>query len=517
MVAILAGMLLSSCGGTTKPQEDYTATFKKAKDNTQELIEYQYDFELTASIKYKDALSFSPATYKGTTYVNTSAPETQFLQKRELSGLLVFDSTTYIYNNGTDLIKISADEDKDFSVINHETASSVYDFDKHNFGYILKNLDEEGFLKAKYNNGKYELSLHTNFSQDSILNVLNFIDSKLILKAINKFTTKEWGVGLSVNSWATIDDNSKCLKVFHFDAGISIKDTFDIRFNFEQTFTKYSGVTINVPTFANTKITENEVKSELSTVSAALSNSMNAPTSYYNFKTKTTVDHGVSKSNPLGLAVDSTTQGIARREVKEGVTYFNNKIEVDSDYKNNDQLGDLVKDYNSYRAKLSNGDVYDVLDPTIGFNQYTLLENYNESDIDEQYMLPKLSGLNYDNVKVVKKTTDTNSNTVYKFGLSSDGVKDLLNQYNKSVRIDFNRVTIFDIYKIESDFNAKKANYTITVNSENKVVVIDLELKGFYVEKDSDDQVKFGLKVQIDYDWTKSYTAVSKKEDIDNK
>ncbi|MBO7573740.1 MAG: hypothetical protein J6T25_03070 [Bacilli bacterium] len=519
MVAILAGMLLSSCGGTTKPQEDYTEAFKRARDNTQELIEYQYDFELTASIKYKDAVSFSPATYRGTTYVNTSNSETQFLQKRELSGLLVFDSTTYIYNSGTDLIKISADEDKDFSVINHETVPSVYDFDKHNFGYILKNLNDSGFSKAKYSSGKYELSLHTNFSQDSILNVLNFIDSKLILKAINKFTTKEWGVGLSVNSWATIDDNSKCLKVFHFDAGISIKDTFDIRFNFEQTFTKYSGVTITLPSFANTINDETAIKNELNTIKTIYNDSKAAATSYYTYKVKTTVDHGVSKSNPLGLAVNSTTQGNARRQILNDKVYFNNKIEVDSDYKNNDQLGNLIKDYNSYRAMLNDGNdtVYDVDDPTIGTNKYYALSNYDNYAIDEYYMLPVSDFLSFDNIKIIKKTTDKNNNTIYKFGLTTDSIKQLLNHYNKSIRIDFTGATVFDIYNIQSDFSGKKASFKLTVNSDGKIASLDIDLKGFYVEKESSDHVKYRLETSIQYDWGKTYNAATKKEDIDNK
>ena len=84
-------------------------------------------------------------------------------------------------------------------------------------------------------------------------------------------------------------------------------------------------------------------------------------------------------------------------------------------------------------------------------------------------------------------------------------------------RIDFNRETIFDIYKIDSGFVAKKAMFKITVSPENKILSVDMDLKGFYVESDSGDQVKYRLEVSIDYDWTKSYSAVTKKEDIDNK
>ena len=520
---VLFGMFAASCSEGTNPSgsvipPDGVATFRNAKKNTVESPQYQYDFALTAKIKFKNAVNFSPATYSGSTYVNTNAENTQFFQKRSLTGALVIDSTNYIYNIGTDLIKISADEDKDFSVINHEQVDSVYDFDKHNFSYILKEMNDNGLLDAKFKDGKYELSLHTNFSQDSLLGMLNFIDSKLILKALNSYTKDKWGVGLSVNTWATLNTDKSYLDTFHFDAKVDIKDTFEIGFEFEQKFTKYSGVTINLPTFENTIIEENAVKSELANVLTAYNASKQASTSYYTYDVKTTVDHGVSKTNPLGLAVNSRTQGFTKRQLVGNKVYFNNRLEVDSDYKNSDQLGNLVKDYDSYRARINDGadTVYDVLDPKVGFNQYTALTNYNESTIDEYYMLPATNMFSFDNLKVIKKTQDNNSNNVYKFGLSTEAVKNFLTYYNSTFRIDFTRVTIFDVYKIDSDFVAKKALFTLVTNSDGKLVSLDIDLKGFYTEKDSGDQVKFRLEVEIDYNWSKSYTAVTNKEDIDN-
>lgn len=520
---ILGMMLLSGCTGPANtgpigPVEDPVATVKRAKRQTTDLSAYQYDFDLSAKIKFKSAISFSPATYSGTTYVNTNAEETQFYQRRELSGLLVIDSTNYIYNINTDLIKISADEDKDFSVINHETVDSIYDFDKHNFGYILKNLNDDGFIKVDKSGEKYNLSLKTNFSQDSLLGMLNHIDSKIILKALNSYTQAQWGIGFSVNTWVTLNDDHSYIKTFHFDASVVIKDTFEIGFEFNQTFTKYSGVNIVLPQFANTTTDETGVNTELNNIKSVVNTAKAASTSYYKYKVKTTVDHGVSKSNPLGLAVNSTTQGIAKRQIVNNTVFFNNRLEVDSDYKNSDQLGNLVKDYDSYRARLnnSNKDVYDVEDPKVGFNKYTLLNNYNEDEIDNYYMLPTNNIFTYDNIKVVKKYTDKKSNTIYKFGLSTEGVKSLLQFYNSSFRIDFSRVTIFDIYKIESDFVAKKALFTYTIDSTGRLSKVDIDFKGFYTEKDSGDQVKFRLENSIEYDWSKSYTAVTTKEDIDN-
>ena len=524
ILAIASAMLLVGCnessggGGGGGIAEDPLLTVQKAKRQTTGLTSYQYDFDLSAKIKFKSAVSFSPANYSGTTYVNTANETTQFFQKRELSGLLVIDSTNYVYNTGTDLIKISADEDKDFSVINHETVDSVYDFDKYNFGYILKSLNDDGFVKVNKQGDKYNLSLKPNFSQDSMLATLNQIDSKIILKALNAYTKAEWGIYFNVNTWVTLNSDHSYLETFHFDASVVIKDVFEIGFEFNQTFTKYSNVQISLPQFANTIVDESQVKTELNNIKTIVESAKAESTSYYDYDVKTTVDHGVSKTNPLGLAVNSRTKGVAKRQISGNDIFFNNRLLVDSDYKNSDQLGSLVKDYDSYRARLnnSNKDVYDVEDPKIGFNKYTLLEGYNEDEIDNYYMLPSTSIFTYDNIKVVKKTTDKKSNTVYKFGLSTEGVQNLLDFYNDSIRIDFTRVTPVQIYKIDSEFVCKKAAFTYTVNQSGKLIGVDIDLKGFYVESGSDDQVKFRLENSIEYDWTKSYTAATTKEDIDN-
>lgn len=523
LIPLLLCIPLVACSGGNESTDseippDNVETFKRARDNTVSITQYQYDFDLTAKIKFKNAVSFSPATYSGTTYYNSDAAETNFFQVRNITGALVIDSTNYIYNVGTDLIKISADENKDFSVINHESVSSTQEFDKNNFSYILKTLNDNDLLKVDVENGKYILSLKPGFSQDSLLGVLNFIDSQTILKALSGYTKDEWGVSFEVNTWATLNSDKSHLDTFHFDASVNIKDTFEIGFQFEQKFTKYENVNISLPTFANTITNEAEVKSELSNVNGLFTTTKNAATSFYTFDVKTTVDHGISKSNPLGLAVNSRTQGKAKRQLIAGKVYFNNRLEVDSDYKNNDQLGDLVKDYDSYRARLNDGadSVYDVLDPKIGTNKYTKLNDYSESEIDEYYMMPTQEMFSFDNIKVLKKSTDNSGNTTYKFGLSTEGVKKLLAQYNSAIRIDFTRATIFDIYKIKSDFVAKKALFTVTANSANKLTTIKIDLKGFYVETGSEDQVKFRLENEIQFDWSKSYTAATTKEDIDN-
>lgn len=500
---------------SSNPPVDYAQRFSHAKEQTVDSDQYEYTFELKAKIKFAGAINFSPATYSGKTQINENASGTNFYQERNVSGLLVIDNTTHIYNEGNDLVKISEDEDKDFSVINHESVESWRDLDTHNFGRILKTLDANGLLKAELKNNKYQLSLKPNFSKDSILGILNYIDSNIILKALSSLTESQWGVGLSVNTWATLTSDNAHLQTFHFDATISIKDYFDVGFELDQTFTKYSGVNIVVPTFTNVVTGETEINTVLNNVKSIYDTTVNAPTSYYDYNVKTTVDHGISKSNPFGFAVDSTTKGYAKRQIVGDTVYFNNRLEVDSDYKNKDQLGDLVKDYDSYRAKINDGDdtVYDVEDPKIGFKKYTALAGYDEETVDNFYMLPKKNNFEYGKIIALRQSKDSDEHDVYKFGLSTNSIKSFLQEFNSYFRIDFKRETIFDIYKVDSDFSAKKGLFTLTVD-EGKILSLNLDLKGFYTETGSQDEVKYRFQVKIDFDWSKSYTAVTDKSNI---
>ena len=191
--------------------------------------------------------------------------------------------------------------------------------------------------------------------------------------------------------------------------------------------------------------------------------------------------------------------------------FFHNGLELDSDYKNKDQYPDEIDDYKLTRAKVNNStkDVYDVKDGALK-NTYTKLENYDS--IDDYYMLPDTSWTAND-TKIIRKTTKSGKDT-YKLGLTTNGIKTILEKYNKSIRLDQDGTFDLDVYKIASDFQPRKANVEYVV-SNNLIETIEMEIKGFYVLS-TGKQVKFEFNLDIEFDHNhKAYTAPTEYNKID--
>lgn len=487
--------------------------FEKARANAVEARQFEYDFSLNAKLKYGDAISWSPADVSGTTYFNADAGETTYLQERTSSGLLLIDTTTYTYNVGTTYIKIEEDG-KDFSVTDSETIDSGYNFEAKTFGALLNFLNADKLESVKETNGEFELTIKPASSKSVIGSIVKYIDCVKIVDAISSITEDKWGVGLSLSATAEIQ-NEKMVN-FTFTFSITYSD-FSIEFAYSQTYTKIgSGVSIVVPTFSNAITNKTDLTSAINTTKSALTASKQSDVSYYDYSLKTMVDHGISKGNPLGLAVNSTSAGKTIRKIQNNIVYFNNRLELDSDYKNNDQYPNDVSDYERYRARINDGEnsVYDCEDVVGPFNNYTKLESYNNSAIDDYYMLLPDSFLSLDYINIGRIVTNNDGSKTYKFGVNAKSIKDLLNKYNDSIRLDVDLTKSINVYEIEKDFLAKKCNFEISVNSSGKVETINLYTKGFYFMTNF-GQVKFDFDLTLDFDWSiKTYDIPTKYKDI---
>ena len=500
-------------GGGTTPTKSDSEIFFEAKNNTFSSPAFEYNYQLKAQIKFVGAVNFSPANIGGYVQYNSGAGQTTYLHRKELSGALLFDSTTYIYNSGNNLIELNADESKDFSVTKSQPIASGYDFEDNSIGTILKSLTADNANVTKEGN-TYNIALKTNFQQGTVLRALNYIDSDKILTVLNKYIEERFDISINITSTATVSNNK--MEKFVFNASVNIKDVAEIGFEYTQTFLNIGSCsTIKLPTYENTYTSMADINSNLAPVLTAFDKAMDADTSRYDYSLKTGVDHGVSRSNPLGLAVNSTSAGYAQREIIDEVVFFHNRLELDSDYKNNDQYPDYIEDYERYRAKVNNadGDVYDVTDGVFK-NTYVILEDYNNEAIDEYYMMIDRDWIDFDSVKIMRKTTDSDNETTYTLGLSNEAVKEILEYYNDHIRLDADLEFELDVYDIASDFEAKKALFEIVLDAEGNIIEIVIETKGFYTLDDG-EQVKYSLKLEIEYDWEEVYTAPTDHDDIE--
>jgi len=521
IAALGLSFVLVSCGEATQTafssnsngtSRSAAEVFQEARTKATTSGQFQYDFSLSAKLKYAGALEWSPATISGTTSFNAGAGETTYVQKRVMSGALLVDSTTYTYNKGTTYIKVD-ENDGDFSLTDAETITSTYNFESKTFGKLLNYLDADKLNAVKYQDGVYLLDIKPSSSREAIGDLIGFIDCNKIIDAVSSITENKWGIGLKMTTSAVIENES--IKEFDFSFEITYDD-FSVELIYTQEYIHIgSGVILSVPSFENAITGEQELASLINLGKSALTSSKNAEVSYYDYSLKTLVDHGISKGNPLGLAVNSTSAGKTIRKIKDGVVYFDNRLELDSDYKNSDQYPNDVEDYERYRAKISDGTVYDCQDKVWpASNVYTKLDNYTNGEVDDYYMLLPDKFFSPDFIKIGRKTTANDGTTTIQYGLTGAAVKELLIAYNDSIRLDADLLKDIDVYDIDSGFNGKRLSFEVVITPEGKIETMNLVSKGFYVMTGT-NQVKFGFDLSIDFDWTKTaYSIPMKTDDI---
>ncbi|MCQ2795780.1 MAG: hypothetical protein MJ213_00490 [Bacilli bacterium] len=488
---------LSSCGGGNI--EEAKKLLMGAKTTTLAST-YKYDYSLSASVKFP-LFNISPAKMTGQVLYNGN----QYLNKKENSGILMIDSTTYTFNQGNDLIKINTKKD-DFEVVNKENFTLGYDFESSSVGKIFKALSSEDIIDIKNdssNKHKFKIGLgHTTF-KNKFLSALNVIDLTIVFNILNKISQDKWGLAFKPDCYFILDDNDKYVKNFHFDLNLEFKDIVNVIFKLDQNFSQIGGsfdVTIP-PVLKDCYFKSEEIDSNIASLKTSFENSKD---SYYTYKLKTAVDHGMAKGNPLGLAVNSTSKGFAERKSQNGTLYFHNELELDSDYKNKDQYKGIIDDYKYTRARVSNDNsVWDVK-AQLGTDEYHSVSPYANEPVDDYYMLPKEKWFSSSYVKALRKTTESDNTTTWKLGLSNEAIKEMLTTYNASIRLDKDLIKWIDVYDIKGDFNAKNFEYIITTDTQNKIAKISIVSKGTYTmnqtEVSEEEDIKFGFELSIEFE-----------------
>lgn len=314
---------------------------------------------------------------------------------------------------------------------------------------------------------------------------LNALNSPIVQRFIN---VPE--IDSNLNVYVTFD-NGKIDK-FEYEFSISVS-LASITFHYDLDFVKVgTGVTITPPAFQNVSISETDINTDLDDIKSAFTSYKLQQNSGYNYTVKTKVDY------PGANAINSTTAGRTMRNISGDEVYFWNRIEFDSDYKNKDLYKDKgIVDYERYRIKEARGDVYDVQDGVL-FNIYTKLDDYENGDIDEYYLLLKNEFFNTTNISIVQKASSA-GNTTYSLGLTNDGIVALLSFIDDNIRVDVKEQNEITIYNIESEMIIKNAEFDIII-SGGKITEININIKGSYIGSYPETEFEGACTFELEYE-----------------
>lgn len=526
-VFLIMSIALVGCGNNTKDNAgsgdsnsmSNVELFLTSRNNTISATEYEYEYEMNAKLQYKIGGLTGPwasAITSGYVMWDSEAEETNYLMERNASGLLLIDGTSYTFNKGNTMITQNLNTAKDFAIQESETIDPNFNFESRTFANILNTLEAEDIKSVtKASNNKYKISYNSSinvfknflFKVDTV-----FISDLISLLSENINNETSFSFGTEFDNSVTINNDK--ITAFEYKMQINVSN-FTFSLDYSQDFINIGkNVNIVLPNLNNIIVNKDDIKNELSTINNALYLTKNQEFSKYDFNIKTAIDYGFSLDNIFGLAINSHSRGTATRKIVNDNIYFLNKLEVDSDYKNDNEN---ITDYERYRAVLLDGSVYDAEDRIWPLsNKFAQLEDYNNYEIDDFYgLFSEKIFSDANNISIIKKTTQKNI-TSYDIGFSASAIRELLEYYNNVIRLDVNLVEEIKIYDIGENFIIKNLDFKINIDNFGKIFNIEINTKGYYVDT-TGKPLKWSFKNQIDFEDISSYQIPVNISDIELK
>lgn len=462
--------------------------FLESRDATINGGQFEYDFNLDVTTTY-GPVNGPGAFIDGNVKYNSSS-QVSYLQKEVRSGLLLSDVTLYKVKTGDELATFKVNDKGKLIGYDIEQVSSDYKYDTSSFAKALFEFTADQITSVpSSSNGKFKINFSGAYT-GLINSALNFLNHPIVDSILSQWVSLP---NHDSNLSAYVTFENEYIKTYEYDFTITVAGA-TLNFHYDLTFKKVgNGVTITAPDFGSVAISDSAKNAKLNVIKAALDSYRSATYSGYNYRVDTMIDY------PKSFAIDATIQGRTMRKVENGTSYFWNRVKLDSDYKNNDLYkAKGVVDYERYRVKYANKDVYDIIDGVFS-NTYTKIDDYNNDGVDSYYFLLPNSIYTTNNISTVEEKTENNI-TKYSLGLTSSSITSLFDFVDHSVRFDIGNGFEFNIFNVNSDLDIKSSDFTVQLTNGD-FTGLTLKVTGRYVgaysETEFSGPLDFELKLEI--------------------
>lgn len=483
---------------------DYQTAFKKAREKTigDNVAGYEFDYTLDVTAAYS-AVSAKGKTVGNSKYSKNG--DVKFYDAHTNSEILFYDGSKYQIRTGSELQKISLDENdvlKNYSV---EEVDDSYKFDSSSFAKALFEYSDDKLKSIEATTKANEYKLNTSFSASMAIAIVgNNLNSSFVEKTIGSLPET------SVNTAMYVTFSNGEIKTYRYEMHIDVSSIkFDLVYNL--TFKNVGTTpTINPRVFAGLALKANEISTAKSAVDGIINSYMAKAHSGYDFKVKTGVDF------PSKNEINSTFQGSALRKVDGTNVFFHNDIEIDSDYKNADLYKAAgIADVHIKKTMLSNGEVHNIEKKTLKDATY-LVEGYTPNINDSFYLLDALNQIS--GITFIQTINDTKtSETTYAIGLATSDVVKLLKWFNANLDLDPLGKATADV-KLFGDFtdsSVKVKDFQLTILvKDGSLAKISLEAKGEFNTKLSDSR-DFTSTQEADFNFSYTITMTNKGDSFE--
>lgn len=429
------------------------AQLVQARQNTVEsnLQGYNFTFNFGGKIEALGISGTAEANYEGQYRYNKTTGEEQF--KRTMSGLLLYDSTEYVYTKGAQKIKVKLNgdnevkkvsvvpnNDEDITLINKPIVAIVDGLKVENLGEIEK-CAEVG----------YDYQVGMKFSSDNqmlsrVYGALEGLGTSVSMKDV-EISNPFGGIKLLFN---LTDDNK--LEDFKIGAELSfpVKNT---TVTFSLTYEQRGATdSISIPSSSGLITDTTGIAQEVNAINSSITQLKNAEDYSLDLIAENEFDPGWQFAT-----VDRYTGRLYKNTDASNV-WFNHSYK----YKSHTEE-DGAENFEYAIGNIENGDVY--LASYKGDNVYTLVEDKTVNTQFDYMVTPALQTVS--NIDCVKKVVEGNKTTYYLY-LNENGTASVQDYILDMV----NSNTATGVTKVENYFN----NEYIVKEAEVVVEMIDGEV-----------------------------------------
>ena len=309
---------------------------------------YNFKINLSGNLSMLGIGGTANGNYEALYRYNNSTKNLQF--QRSTSGLLFYDSTSYIFSQGDSKVKVKQDENGNIKkvelVLEEDTEIDLLNIP---FVAIINACNSENFStikKSELIGYKYQATINAKSSNsliNKLLEKLMKMDSKINIKDV-AFTNPT-----AVPFYFNLKDGSNILDdyKFEFDIDFPIKGiTAKLKISYEQ---KKDTLSINTPNISNYKMDKTQISTELNTINSAFNKVMNSETYSLDLQAVNEFDPGWNH-----FAIKDSFISRLYKNTYNSFTAFNNSYEYKTHHETDGKetykftLGNIVEDSNTY-------------------------------------------------------------------------------------------------------------------------------------------------------------------------
>lgn len=462
-----------------------------AIQNTYNSEEMEYDYTFQGRIAYKFAGVFGPwadaETIGNVKWNNDETLNSNFIVYRESSGFLLFDTNEYIYNIGDSIFVEKIDNEFDLTYRTTKgDFDSTYTFETDIFGDILRDINDDDISSVTY----YEdLGIYNVKFSDSISSAFANQMSSLAQTAFSADGSSN-PVSLSMDCEIILKDGY--VDTFEFSISLEIADV-ELSFEFTQTFVSFDNVIVEIPHHENI-ITGQQLDDQVDILSDLFGVFFSVDYSNFSFDYRNQIDAGV-----FSLSLGTDFRGTHKVKELNGIYYFNNYYELDSDYKPE------LPDQKQSIALINNEEVECWLELfNLTFNDFELLDDYESeyetqfTNLDYELLLSEIDFVIID---------ESEENVTYKLGLKGESVFIFFDLLNESIG--------YNAYQYGRDLEIGVFEISILVGEDENIEEIEIFIEGKYIDV---NDIKQNFTINLDYESNnidvEGYEIPTNKEDM---